>query len=75
MVGKEYSPPSGDSYLLWFGTDMFGRSVFYKVIHGTRILLSEATRAAAGEAYEYRFVGEATLRGKSETLRIFTLAG
>ncbi|MBI3505360.1 MAG: adenylate/guanylate cyclase domain-containing protein [Proteobacteria bacterium] len=42
--------------------------------HGTRILLSDATREAAGDGHEYRFVGEVTLRGKSGTLRVFTLA-
>ena len=34
------APPSLDSIEMWFGTDMFGRSVFYKVIHGTRIAMS-----------------------------------
>jgi ABC-type dipeptide/oligopeptide/nickel transport system permease subunit len=40
VVGAPYAPPSGESRELWFGTDMFGRSVFYKVIHGTRIAMS-----------------------------------
>jgi peptide/nickel transport system permease protein len=40
VVGAPYSPPSLASRELWFGTDMFGRSVFYKVIHGTRIAMS-----------------------------------
>ncbi len=39
-VGKGYEPPSFISLELWLGTDIFGRSVFYKVIHGTRIAMS-----------------------------------
>ena len=41
--------------------------------HGTTILLSEATRVAAGAVHEYRLVGEVELRGRSETMRVFTL--
>ncbi len=44
-------------------------------IHGTRILLSDATREAAGGGHEFMLVGEVELRGKTETLRVFTLAG
>ena len=40
QVGAAYQPPSLDSIQLLFGTDIFGRSVFYKVIHGTRIAMS-----------------------------------
>ncbi|MCO4753761.1 MAG: ABC transporter permease [Bacteriovoracaceae bacterium] len=36
-VGASYSPPSADH---WFGTDIFGRSVLTKVIHGTQIAMS-----------------------------------
>ncbi|MCC6276797.1 MAG: ABC transporter permease [Oligoflexia bacterium] len=32
-----FSPPSPDH---WFGTDMFGRDVFMRTVHGTRIALS-----------------------------------
>jgi ABC-type dipeptide/oligopeptide/nickel transport system permease subunit len=39
-VGAAYQPPSMNSLALLFGTDIFGRSVFYKVIHGTRIAMS-----------------------------------
>jgi ABC-type dipeptide/oligopeptide/nickel transport system permease subunit len=39
-VGAAYAPPSAESLELWFGTDIFGRSVLYKVIHGTRIAMS-----------------------------------
>lgn len=39
-VGPAYQAPSLDSLELIFGTDIFGRSVFYKVIHGTRIAMS-----------------------------------
>lgn len=40
VVGAGYAPPSSDSFELWLGTDIFGRSVMYKVIHGTRIAMS-----------------------------------
>jgi peptide/nickel transport system permease protein len=39
-VGPAYAPPSLDRIELWFGTDIFGRSVFYKVLHGTRVAMS-----------------------------------
>lgn len=40
VVGPSYAPPSFDKMELWFGTDIFGRSVLYKCIHGTRIAMS-----------------------------------
>lgn len=40
VVGAPYQPPSSGSIETWLGTDIFGRSVFYKVIHGTRIAMS-----------------------------------
>jgi peptide/nickel transport system permease protein len=41
VVGGTYQVPSLSSSIdLWLGTDMFGRSVLYKVIHGTRIAMS-----------------------------------
>jgi peptide/nickel transport system permease protein len=40
VVGPSYSPPSLENYKMWLGTDIFGRSVLYKVIHGTRIAMS-----------------------------------
>ena len=39
QVGPAYSPPSLASMKLWLGTDLFGRSVFYKAIQGARIAL------------------------------------
>ena len=39
-VGPAYQAPSLKSLPLLFGTDIFGRSVFYKVIQGTRIAMS-----------------------------------
>jgi peptide/nickel transport system permease protein len=39
-VGAPYSPPSFESLKLCMGTDIFGRSVFYKVIHGARVAMS-----------------------------------
>jgi ABC-type dipeptide/oligopeptide/nickel transport system permease subunit len=40
VVGAPYLPPSFSSVELLLGTDIFGRSVFYKVIQGTRIAMS-----------------------------------
>ncbi|MGE0616993.1 MAG: ABC transporter permease, partial [Bacteriovoracia bacterium] len=39
-IMKGYAPPSGESYLHWMGTDIFGRSVLLKVIHGARVAMS-----------------------------------
>jgi ABC-type dipeptide/oligopeptide/nickel transport system permease subunit len=40
VVGPSYQAPSFQKLSLCMGTDIFGRSVFYKVIHGTRIAMS-----------------------------------
>lgn len=40
VVGPAYQAPSFESLELILGTDIFGRSVFYKVIHGTRVAMS-----------------------------------
>ena len=39
-VGSSYAPPSFESLDLILGTDIFGRSVLYKVLQGTRIAMS-----------------------------------
>ncbi len=39
-IAPAYHPPSLDSVNLWFGTDLFGRSVFLKLLQGTRIAMS-----------------------------------
>jgi peptide/nickel transport system permease protein len=39
-VAPAYSPPDFSQLSTIMGTDIFGRSVFYKVIHGTRIAMS-----------------------------------
>lgn len=39
-VANAYAPPSFASIKTIFGTDIFGRSVFYKVLHGTRIAMT-----------------------------------
>lgn len=36
-VGPSYAPPSAD---YWLGTDIFGRDVLTKVIHGTQVAMS-----------------------------------
>src|SRR3954468_16836179 len=38
-VGPSYQAPQFGSLELLFGTDIFGRSVFYKMIQGTRIAM------------------------------------
>jgi ABC-type dipeptide/oligopeptide/nickel transport system permease subunit len=40
VVGEAYQEPSLKTPELWLGTDIFGRSVLYKVLHGTRIAMS-----------------------------------
>lgn len=40
VIGPGYAPPSTESFEMFLGTDIFGRSVLYKVIHGTRIAMS-----------------------------------
>lgn len=41
--------------------------------HGTRILVSEATRALAADGFRFRRIGEVPIRGRSETLILHTL--
>lgn len=40
VVGDAYAGPSAAKIELLFGTDIFGRSVLYKVIHGARVAMS-----------------------------------
>lgn len=40
VVATPYHAPTLDSWSMLLGTDIFGRSVFYKVLHGTRIAMS-----------------------------------
>lgn len=40
VVGGSYEGPSFRSLETILGTDIFGRSVFYKVLHGTRVAMS-----------------------------------
>lgn len=47
VVGPAYQPPSGETFKLWLGTDIFGRSVMYKVIYGTRIAIGVGLVVAA----------------------------
>ncbi len=39
-IGAQYLPPDSSSFNMWLGTDIFGRSVMYKTIQGTRVALS-----------------------------------
>jgi class 3 adenylate cyclase len=43
--------------------------------HGTRILVSEATRRAAGERFPCRALGDVTLRGRSGAMAVFAVEG
>ncbi len=38
-VAPSYTHPSLSEFKLWLGTDIFGRSVMYKTLHGARIAL------------------------------------
>jgi ABC-type dipeptide/oligopeptide/nickel transport system permease subunit len=40
VIGEAYQAPSFQSPEFYLGTDLFGRSVLYKVLHGTRIAMS-----------------------------------
>ena len=40
VVASSYHEPSRESFKLWLGADIFGRSVFFKVIHGARIAMT-----------------------------------
>lgn len=40
QIAASYSPPSLESFGLWLGSDIFGRSVLYKAIHGARVAIS-----------------------------------
>ncbi|OWJ59844.1 hypothetical protein BWR60_32035 [Inquilinus limosus] len=44
-------------------------------IHGTTILVSEAVRQAAGEGFEFRFVGNEVPRGAREPVAVYALVG
>jgi ABC-type dipeptide/oligopeptide/nickel transport system permease subunit len=39
-VGTEYAPPSLEGWRLWFGTDIFGRSVVMKTLYGAYISMT-----------------------------------
>lgn len=39
-VGKEYMAPSLENWKLWFGTDIFGRSVLLKTLYGAYISMT-----------------------------------
>jgi ABC-type dipeptide/oligopeptide/nickel transport system permease subunit len=39
-VGAAYAPPSTEHWTLWFGTDIFGRSVLLKTIYGAYVSMT-----------------------------------
>lgn len=39
-VGKEYQAPSLEHWTLWFGTDIFGRSVLLKTLYGAYVSMT-----------------------------------
>ena len=40
QVGAEYQPPSLENWKLWFGTDIFGRSVLLKTLYGAYVSMT-----------------------------------
>lgn len=46
-IGTAYAAPSTNGFAQIFGTDIFGRSVLYKVIQGTRIAMGVGLATAA----------------------------
>lgn len=38
-VAESYAPPNSESFQMWLGADIFGRSVMYKTIYGARIAI------------------------------------
>lgn len=40
QVGGEYQPPSLENWKLWFGTDIFGRSVLLKTLYGAYVSMT-----------------------------------
>jgi len=43
--------------------------------YGVRVVIGDATRTAAGGAFDCRFLGVATVKGRSEPLSVYTLVG
>ncbi len=43
--------------------------------YGTRVVIGEATRTAAGEAFQYRFLDRVKVKGRNEPLSVFELVG
>ncbi|TAL08691.1 MAG: adenylate/guanylate cyclase domain-containing protein [Nitrospirae bacterium] len=43
--------------------------------YGVRVVLGEATRAAAGDAFASRFLGVVTVKGRNEPLSVYELVG
>jgi adenylate cyclase len=43
--------------------------------YGTRLVVGEATRLAAGEAFAYRFLDVVAVKGRAEPLRVYELLG
>ncbi|HEY2875586.1 MAG TPA: adenylate/guanylate cyclase domain-containing protein, partial [Reyranella sp.] len=41
--------------------------------YGTRILVSQSTRAACGETFKFDSLGSVTVRGRSESVAIFSI--
>ncbi|HEY4166124.1 MAG TPA: adenylate/guanylate cyclase domain-containing protein, partial [Reyranella sp.] len=41
--------------------------------YGTRILVSQSTRAACGETFRFDSLGSVTVRGRSESVAIFSV--
>jgi adenylate cyclase len=44
-------------------------------LYGTRVVISEATRDAAGDAFVYRFLDVVAVRGRAEPLSVYEIVG
>lgn len=59
--------------LLGDAVNMAARLQELNKAHGTRILVSEATRCLAADGFRFRRIGQVPIRGRSETLELHTL--
>jgi adenylate cyclase len=44
-------------------------------VYGTRVVISQATRDAAGDAFVYRFLDVAAVKGRAEPLSVYEIVG
>jgi adenylate cyclase len=44
-------------------------------VYGTRVVISQATRDAAGDAFVYRFLDVVAVKGRAEPLSVYEIVG